>query len=174
LKIALIALTGIAVVVAAAATAGTRWLHDQQKTTEYCASCHAMASYYDTWKASDFAAHAHAKAGIACQDCHPRTTRDALREFVVSATHSDERPIASHKASAEECLRCHGSHEILASRTNSLVGPDGFTLGRNPHDSHWGPLDCGICHNMHKPSVDLCSKCHGAPASGAAWAQPTR
>lgn len=172
LKIALAALTVIVAAVAAAAGGGTLWLHDQLKTNEYCASCHIIAPYYNTWKASDFTAHTHAKAGIACQDCHPRTTRDGLRELVVNATHSSQLPIKDHKVRAEECLRCHGSHEILASRTSSLIGPDGFTLGRNPHDSHWGPLDCGICHNMHQPSVDFCAKCHGSPATGAAWARP--
>ena len=171
LKIALVALTTVVAAVAAAAGGGTLWLHDRLKTTEYCASCHVVAPYYNTWKASDFTAHAHAKAGIACQDCHARSARDGLRELVVNVARSDQLPIENHKVRAEECLRCHGSHEILASRTKSLIGPDGFALGRNPHDSHWGPLDCGICHNMHKPSVDLCSKCHGSPPSGAAWAK---
>lgn len=172
LKIALVVLVAVTAAVAAAAGGGTLWLHDRLTTTEYCATCHTIKPYYDTWESSDFTAHAHAKAGIACQDCHPRTTQDGLRELVVNATHSDPVPIQDHKVRAEECLRCHGTHEVLATRTANLLGPDGYVLGRNPHDSHWGPLDCGTCHNMHKPSVDFCSNCHGSPASGAAWVPP--
>ena len=172
LKIALAALAVIVAVGAAAAGGGTLWLHDRLQTTEYCATCHVIAPYYDSWKASDFTAHAHAGIGITCQDCHARSTKDGLRELVMNVVRSPQQPIENHKVGAEECLRCHGTHEILASRTSKLLGPDGFALGRNPHDSHWGPLDCGTCHNMHKPSVDFCSNCHGSPASGAGWQPP--
>lgn len=170
LKIVLVALLSLAALVAAAALGATLWVRDRVSTTEYCAGCHVVARYYETWDASAFTAHAHRQAGIACRDCHPRSTKDALRELAVNAVRGVDRPIEEHKVQAAECLRCHGSHETLASRTNSLIGPDGYALGRNPHDSHWGPLDCGVCHKMHKPSVDFCSNCHGAPASGAAWA----
>jgi hypothetical protein len=171
LKLALIALFAIVAAVAAAAGRGTLWLQERLHTTEYCATCHVMARYHETWKSSDLTAHAHAKIGVTCQDCHPRTTGDGLRELAINVIRSKESRIDNHKARAEECLRCHGSHEILASRTRSLSGPDGYALGRNPHASHWGPLDCGICHKMHEPSVDFCSKCHGAAAPGAAWEQ---
>jgi Cytochrome c3 len=172
LKIALAVVAVIVVAAAAAAGGGTFWLHDRLKTTEYCSTCHVIAPYYDSWKDSDFTAHAHEKAGIPCQACHTRSTGDGLRELFVNATRTQELPVRDHKVRAEECLRCHGSNEYLASLTTELIGPDGFALGRNPHDSHWGPLDCGICHKMHKPSVDFCSNCHGSPESDAGWVPP--
>lgn len=171
-KFVLFALATIIAAIGAAAAGGTLWVHDRVQTTQYCATCHVISRYYDTWKNSGFTAHSHAQAGLACQDCHTRTTRDGLRELVANAVRSNTSPIKEHAARADECLRCHGSHEILAERTKSLMGPDRFPLGRNPHDSHWGPLECGTCHNMHKPSVDFCANCHGSPQSGAAWASP--
>lgn len=172
LKVAMVTLAAIAVAITSAAAGGALWLHDRLKTTRYCASCHVIAPYYRTWKDSEFTAHEHEKVGITCQDCHSRTTRDGLRDIVLNIAHDNQSPIKEHKVQAKECLRCHGSYEVLASRTKGLIGPDGFALGRNPHDSHWGPLDCGICHKMHKPSEDFCANCHGSPAVGAAWARP--
>jgi Cytochrome c3 len=158
---------------AAAAGAGTVWLKHRIQTPEYCSNCHAVAPYYDTWKASPYTAHAHEEAGLACQFCHTRTVRDGLRELVNTVTHNYEVPLKDHKVGARECLRCHGTYEYLASLTNDLKGPDGFPLGRNPHDSHWGSLDCGICHKMHKPSVEFCAVCHSFPIQGPSWQSRT-
>jgi hypothetical protein len=163
------------VAVTAAAGAGTAWLKDRIQTTEYCANCHVIAPYYDTWKSSTFTAYTHAAVGLVCQDCHTRTLRDGLRELASNVTHSYQLPLKDHNVSPDvECFRCHVSYEYLAGLTKDLRGPDGFSLGRNPHDSHWGPLECSVCHKMHKPSVDFCSECHGFPASGAAWSVTQR
>jgi hypothetical protein len=166
----------VLVVVAVGATAGgtSVWLKGRLQDPEYCAGCHVMAPYYSSWKQSPFTAHTHAKLGLKCQDCHTRTVRDGLRELVSNATGSFDVPLEDHPPGRETCLRCHGSYQILAARTQNLLGPDGFALGRNPHDSHWGPIDCGICHKMHKPSQDFCSECHGSPNRGPAWAEAQR
>ena len=163
-----IALAAFMVVIGIAG-GGTLWLKGRIQTTGYCASCHVIAPYYTSWNSSDFLAHTHAKLGIVCQDCHARTIRAALKEVVSNVTHRYQVPLKNHRVRPEECLRCHGSYESLADLTKNLKGPDGFPLGRNPHASHWGPLDCGICHKMHKASVDFCSECHSLPATGPAW-----
>lgn len=169
LKFGLVTLAGVLIAVAATAGFTTVWLKDRIQTPEYCAGCHTMTPYYNTWKSSSFTAHTHEQLGLTCQECHTRTVRDGWREILSTATHSFDVPLKDNKPRTETCLRCHGSYEIVAARTQKLIGRDGFALGRNPHDSHWGALDCGICHKMHKPSVDFCSRCHGSPNTGPAW-----
>jgi cytochrome c3-like protein len=164
-KIALVVL----VVVIGAAGGGRVWLNGRIQTTEYCASCHVIAPYYNSWKSAGFLANTHAQAKIVCQDCHTRTVKAAMTELVSNVTHSYEVPLKDHRVRPEDCLRCHGSYEYLGELTKDLKGPDGYSLGRNPHDSHWGRLDCGICHKMHKASVDFCSACHGFPITGPGW-----
>ena len=157
------------IVVIVAAAAGTIRLKSRIQTTEYCAGCHVIAPYYDSWKSSPYLAHTHEELGIVCQDCHTRTVRAAVTEFVKNVAHRYEIPLKDHRVRPADCLHCHGSYEELASLTKNLKGPDGFPLGRNPHDSHWGQIDCGICHKMHKASVDLCAGCHGFADAKAAW-----
>lgn len=169
MKWALVALLTVLTAIAAAAGGATLYLKDRIHSTEYCASCHVIAPYYETWKSSDFTAHVHAKVNVACQDCHQRSVRDGLRELASVATGLYELPLKDRSVNRDTCLRCHGSDEVLAARTQQLIGPDGFALGRNPHDSHWGPLECAVCHRMHRPSQDFCSNCHRFPASGPAW-----
>lgn len=168
-KIALVCAIGCLVLVAASAVFATLHLRQRVQNPEYCAGCHVMAPYYASWQSSEFTAHMHAQLGLTCQECHPRTVQDGLRELVSNATHHFDVPLKDNSPRAETCLRCHGSYEILAARTRNLIGPDGFSLGRNPHDSHWGKLDCGICHKMHKSAVDFCARCHGLPKTGTAW-----
>jgi cytochrome c nitrite reductase small subunit len=163
------ALVIIFVVVAAA---GTLHIKSQVQTTDYCAGCHVIAPYYDSWKSSPYLAHTHQELGLVCQDCHTRTARAGVTELVKYTTHNYEIPLKDHRVRPEECLRCHGSYAALATRTKNLKGPEGFPLGRNPHDSHWGQIDCGICHKMHKASVDLCAGCHGFPDTKPGWGTP--
>jgi hypothetical protein len=160
------------VIVIAAALGGTMRLKSRAQTTEYCANCHVIAPYYNSWKSSPYLAHTHEELGLVCQDCHVRTARAAMTELVKNVTHEYEIPLKEHRVRPAECLSCHGSYAALANRTKNLKGPDGFPLGRNPHDSHWGQIDCGICHKMHRASVDLCAGCHGLPDTKPAWTAP--
>ncbi|NIN65562.1 MAG: hypothetical protein GTO63_12870 [Anaerolineae bacterium] len=32
--------------------------------------------------------------------------------------------------------------------------------GANPHDSHYGEMECPLCHKMHRESEDYCAWCH--------------
>lgn len=165
LKIGLAAL----VLIIGVGTLGVMRVKHNIQTTEYCAGCHVIAPYYDSWNSSAFLANTHKNAGLTCQNCHTRTVKDGIRELVSYATHSYDLPLKDHRVRPEDCEQCHGSYENLAEATKDLPGPNGVWLGRNPHDSHWGKIDCGICHKMHKPSVDLCADCHKFPATGPAW-----
>jgi len=147
---------------------GKVWLEHKIQDPEYCAGCHVMSNYFETWKESNYTVNVHAELGLVCLDCHSRTAGDAMREIVVNFSSGAEQPLKDHGMNEQQCLRCHVSHEYLASRTNDLLGPDGFPLGRNPHDSHWGPLACDTCHKMHEPSWDFCADCHSFPATGSA------
>lgn len=163
MKWVLIALLAVLTAVAAAAGGATLYLKDRIHSPEYCANCHVVAPYYKTWQSSVF------KVNVVCQDCHRRTVRDGLRELVSTATGHHELPLQDRSVDRDTCLRCHGSDEAIAARTQQLIGPDGFALGRNPHDSHWGPLECATCHRMHQASQDFCANCHRFPADGPAW-----
>lgn len=168
-KVSLV-LSGVVLLVGLATAGMALWVKDRIRTTDYCAGCHVIRPYYDTWKLSTFTAHTHAAAGVVCQDCHRRTVGEQLREFVSNVTRSHQFPLNDYHVNSKVCFRCHGSYQVLADLTKNLIGPDGFPLGRNPHHSHWGALDCAVCHKMHSASVDFCSKCHGLPVKGPAWA----
>jgi len=169
-KIALL-IAMIVTVVTASLASSDIWLKHRIQTTDYCSNCHVIEPYYNSWKNSDYLANTHAQAGITCQDCHTQTTRGALKEIFKNVTHDFKEPLKDQSARPVDCLQCHGSYADLAEATKNLQGPDGFLLGRNPHNSHWGQIDCGICHKMHKPSVDFCSGCHGFPVQGQTWSK---
>ncbi len=52
-----------------------------------------------------------------------------------------------------QCLKCHGSYEALAAKTEGLAP--------NPHKSHMGPVNCEECHSAaaSKPTL-MCNSCH--------------
>lgn len=78
---------------------------------------------------------AHKENGVQCVDCH-----------------ETEKPSAPAKMKG--CFTCHGDYKSLADLTKDL--PEA-----NPHDSHFGELECGECHGIHKPTVIFCNKeCH--------------
>lgn len=77
-------------------------------------------------------AEKHLQAGLACTACH-----------------GSDKP---GSVPMEKCLSCHGPYEALAKRTAQLP--------RNPHDSHFGELDCNECHHGHKPNSNYCGTCH--------------
>jgi cytochrome c nitrite reductase small subunit len=151
---------------------GAVWLKRQIQKPDYCSRCHIMAPYYNAWKSSVFPAHTHAQLGMACRDCHEVTMGSAIRDIVSNVTHRYQIPLKEHKVHVDACFRCHSSYAKLAELTKNLKAPDGFPLGRNPHNSHWGPLECGTCHKMHRSSRDWCSECHGLRRTSAAWKEP--
>jgi cytochrome c nitrite reductase small subunit len=119
---------------------------------EFCATCHIMDPYLESWQDSDLGAHAHAVEDITCLDCHEPTVQQQVQELVVYMQGDFDVPLAQIRYPMSECLECHDSYAALAELTS---GGD-----FNPHGSHWGELECGVCHGMHKESVDYCDQCH--------------
>jgi len=83
--------------------------------------------------APPFLADKHTVAGIACGGCHK------------------ENP-PKERVATVVCTKCHGDQAKLAERTQKVIP--------NPHDSHLGNVECGLCHHSHKQSEDYCSTCH--------------
>lgn len=144
-----------AVGIAALALAGVK---DASTNPAYCALCH-QDPYYTSWESGGLLASSHAQAGIPCQTCHPRTLAGSIHEITAQVT-GDYQPLIMELAPLEACTNCH-QHDVY----EELI-PLTAKFDHNPHDSHWGKMECNICHLMHRDSVDYCSKCHDPLVGG--------
>lgn len=81
-----------------------------------------------------------------------------VHEFVAYVEGDYEIPLRELKYPMKECLECHerGSYEQISEKTAHFES----SAGANPHDSHYGELECRLCHKMHKESEDYCGQCH--------------
>ncbi|WP_069633104.1 cytochrome c3 family protein [Campylobacter pinnipediorum] len=80
----------------------------------------------------------HEKLGLDCKDCH----KEKNQKDYSSAMNSS-------------CLECHGSYKKLGEATGHLGHND--NIHANPH---YESLDCDTCHKAHKPTVNMCLRCH--------------
>ncbi|MCD8212963.1 MAG: cytochrome c3 family protein [Campylobacter sp.] len=80
----------------------------------------------------------HQKLGLDCKDCHKQKS---------------EKDYSS--AMNGSCLQCHGSYAKLGEATGALGHND--NIHANPH---YESLDSDTCHKSHKPSVNMCLRCH--------------
>lgn len=90
-------------------------------------------------------ARKHAAAGVACAKCHAAGT---------PARTKGKHAAVPRLATKTACLGCHGSYQAVASKTVN------YHNWYNPHVSHYGELDCGQCHRMHRTSELFCTSCH--------------
>jgi len=145
-------------------TMGVVWAKDSSQNPEYCANCHG--DYYTSWSETTHSLdYKHGEMSISCQTCHDRTVTESMEELVSYANDDYTFPLRERKLPKEECFKCHGSFEEIIP----LTAPKVTGLERNPHDSHKGELECGICHNMHRDSVDACSECHDFVIEEPGW-----
>ncbi len=113
-----------------------------------CADCHAaeVKSMTDP----SLLASRHAAAQNNCSDCHD------IKDLQKAHKDVDARPpVPAQKYSGALCFKCHGSYKDIIE----------LTKGRtrlNPHDSHYGEIDCFICHKVHtaKSPNEFCLSCH--------------
>jgi len=141
------------------------WTYHEQP--QFCATCHIMQPYLDSWVASDYGAYAHAVEDVTCLECHVPTTQQQVDELVVYMQGDFTVPLEEIEVSDEFCFDCH-----LDDEHTSLEEVVQRTSDRevNPHQSHLiGELDCDLCHRMHGLSEDYCAGCHGPLATGAGW-----
>jgi cytochrome c nitrite reductase small subunit len=153
-----------AVVVIVAGVAG--WNYHEQP--QFCATCHVMQPYLESWNGTGLLAYAHAEEGVTCLECHEPTIQQQVDELVTFVTNDYEIPLEEREFDQEWCLRCHehGSYEEVAQRTEELEW--------NPHDSHYGEMECSICHKVHRASEDYCAQCHDPVATGTGWITATQ
>lgn len=114
-----------------------------------------MKEIFASWAGSANTDNLHAKAGIACSQCHGSGL---------------PRPDAT--VDNAKCLSCHGPLDKLAKRSEPKDFKD-----RNPHKSHLGDdIACTVCHKAHAASKIYCLDCHKKfnmkPIPGAAAAKP--
>ncbi|WP_374712905.1 cytochrome c3 family protein [Symbiobacterium terraclitae] len=129
-----------------------------------CGLCHIMEPHVASWRTPGTLAFRHAEAGVACLDCHQEPIEASVQKVVDYVKGDYEDPIFPRRFSNAFCFDCHSpgqehaSYEQVAARTADLAAKG---LTRNPHDSHWGEVDCATCHSMHQEaSLDYCSTCH--------------
>jgi cytochrome c nitrite reductase small subunit len=139
--------------------------HDQP---QFCSqACHILEPYVASLGDPDSLAYAHAQEDILCTDCHRTTIPGTTSELVAYVTGDYKTPMRERKVPMEECFECHENYEKMIP----LTDPEILGSERNPHDGHWVELECYICHNMHRESVDYCSGCHDPVTEAAGWEQ---
>jgi hypothetical protein len=97
-----------------------------------------MKQIFSSWAGSNFTDNLHAKAGLACLQCHGK-----------------DLPKADDTVENSRCLTCHGPMDQLAKKTEPKDFKD-----RNPHKSHLGDIACTVCHKGHAESKAYCLGCH--------------
>lgn len=160
-RIAVFVLVGVVIVGGAGGVAFWEY-HEQPR---FCGTCHIMQPYLDSWQESDLGAHYHAEYEVACLDCHVASLGQQVHELVVYVQGNYDLPLSEMEYSMEDCFRCHehGSYEQIIEMTADLKSE----VGANPHDSHYGEMECRLCHKMHRESEDYCAQCHSY-----GWAVP--
>lgn len=150
------------VVILGLASMGMVSLNDGIKRPGYCATCHEEP-HFRSWEHSDYLAQRHADAAIRCQTCHPQTVSKGVHNIFVRVRGNYR--LRRLRVPKRMCLQCHAhdSYAALVERTGGRK--------KNPHQSHYGEIDCRICHKMHQPSVDYCSACHDPTTRAPGWVQ---
>jgi cytochrome c nitrite reductase small subunit len=144
------------------------WTYHEQP--QFCATCHIMDPYLESWQESDYGAHAHAVEDVTCLECHVSTTQQQIDELVVYMQGDFTVPLEEREFGNDFCFDCHVANEHTSYEEVIQLTSD---MELNPHQSHLiGELDCDICHNMHRVSEDYCAHCHDPVATGPGWTIP--
>jgi hypothetical protein len=154
-----------AVLVIGGAAAGMLVWHEQPT---FCAAlCHIMQPYEDGWASSEYEAHLHAVEEVECLDCHESSVRQQMDELTKFVAKDYKIPLRERKLKQEVCLSCkeHDSYPELAETTKDWP--------RNVHASHWGDMECYLCHKQHRPNVLYCTKCHTDLTLPEGWEKNT-
>ena len=158
-------IVGVVVVVVIIAGVALWNYHEQP---QFCAICHIMQPYLDSWESPPLLAYAHAEDNVTCLECHEPTIQQQVDEGIKFVKNDYENPLEERTFDHEWCFRCHehASYEDVTQRTEELE--------LNPHESHYGEMECGICHKVHRASEDYCAQCHDPVATGTGWITATQ
>ncbi|ADI02433.1 cytochrome c3 [Syntrophothermus lipocalidus] len=118
----------------------------------FCASCHVMKPYYDSWKNSSLLAKKHADHNVKCHDCHEASFSTLFNDGVRYVTGNYKTPLEKRQFPRDFCLKCHDDFNSIKAKTAFAES--------NPHDSHNGEQDCNVCHSVHQQSKLMCAQCH--------------
>jgi len=122
-----------------------------------CTACHVMDPYFDSLQDAGLLAYAHAQEGLECLGCHDDL--EAVKQVHEEAVAGE--PIRELKVEMQLCFDCHVANEHTSyEQIIELTSHLDSEVGANPHDSHYGEMECRICHKMHKESEDYCAQCH--------------
>lgn len=124
----------------------------------FCANCHIIKPYYESWSQGSLLANKHARQDQTCQECHHSSIPGKAQEGFNYITGNYTLPLESDMGDRDFCLECHSEEGVGASWDEIKAATD-FEES-NPHDSHNGEQECNVCHNMHQPSQVMCSECH--------------
>jgi hypothetical protein len=115
-----------------------------------------MDTYFDSLQDANLLAYAHAQEGLECLDCHEEEAVKQVHEEAVAG-----EPIRELKVEMQVCFECHVANEHTSyEQIIELTADLEEEVGANPHDSHYGEMECRLCHKMHKGSEDYCAQCH--------------
>jgi len=139
-----------------AAAAGTIFAFAEDdpvlEKVERCQSCHASEH-------PRFQASAHARAGMACNDCHP--SHDQTADWNLKGNRQVE-PLYADRTMGDytsDTLACSGCHQEVFTE---------FEFNER-HRLQEGILECTSCHNPHEPQARMmlagfkqqsCTECH--------------
>ncbi len=128
-------------------------LHQSDTNPKFCATCHNMEKYVDSYLTGNHMDNAHAQANVQCKQCHSAYDIPAeIESGIKFITGNYDKTMPRRKFGDEVCTQCHVSMEHVAEHTDYLR--------RNPHASHWPDLKCRSCHISHGEQIDYCSECH--------------
>jgi cytochrome c nitrite reductase small subunit len=159
----------LAVVVLGGVGAVGFWQYHEQP--QFCATCHLMDPYLESWQTPGFGAQVHAEEGLACLDCHEPTVQQQMNELVVYLQGDFRDPLKERKFGNEFCFDCHvdnehTSYEEVTARTEDYTIDDELVNPHSPpHEAGEGTgeqPDCRVCHKMHQesPGTNYCFGCH--------------
>lgn len=103
-----------------------------------CEMCHRPKGYKGKTLAKNIRrnmplGHIHLLNGIKCLDCHIKG-----KDY--------------GEVKKERCFLCHEGYKKIIEQT--------MKIEPNPHSSHYGEIDCDLCHHQHRRSEDYCKQCH--------------
>lgn len=134
--------------------AGFRAYNYIEHDANFCASCHLMATAWETWKKGP-----HNK--FNCHVCHQQNIQDRVR-IVWSWATSNIKNVPPHtKLNRRVCEECHLNDTTKWPQISKTAGHD-IHVGRNK-------LECLSCHlpSLHavKPTTQECVNCHSTASA---------
>lgn len=160
-------IVGVLVLVAAASYAGI-WFSEQNF---FCASCHEMKPYFNTWKVSS---HGPEKAkdpkhpdGIGCHACHSwpgvggfvKTKYVGAIELWKHITNDYKTPIQGEPVE-ERCVECHDTSRIDETETHKIPHKKHEEMGKKCMDCHGGLVHGHNGEGEARPTHETCNQCH--------------